>query len=188
MKWKTVALAMVIVGLAADAFAATITYSTLGRFNGGAFSASPTLTAGGASLTFNGLGSTSVDPGNLGYGTFDSNAVGSGGTIPAGTTFDLQIVQTTPTGGTASAAATLSGTLTTTASAVRVLFSSSTFNIGTVSYAIDQPINGIAIVSPASNSGMSTIQGSAIVIPEPSLVVCFAIGLITLGMTTRKRA
>src|SRR5215475_5749673 len=104
MKWRTLALATAIGAAAVNASAATITYSTLGRFNGGAFSASPTLTVGGTSLTFNGLGSTSVDPGNLSYGTFDSNATSGSGTIPVGTTFDLQVVQTTPTGGTATAA------------------------------------------------------------------------------------
>src|SRR5215475_1573651 len=114
MKWKLTVLAMGVAVMAVDVRAALITYSTLGRFNGGAFSFSPTLTVGGASITFNGLGSTSVDSGNLSYGTFDSNAIGSGGTVPAGTTFDLQLVQTTPTAGTAVIAATLSGTITTT--------------------------------------------------------------------------
>ena len=186
MNVKIVALAVAIFGMTVQVFAATITYSTLGRFNGGAFSASPTLTVGSVSLTFNGLGSTSVDPGIISYGTFDSNATGTGATIPVGTTFDLQVVQTTPTGGTATAAATLSGALTTTSSAVRVLFSSTSFTIGAILYGIDQPANGIAIVSPASNSGLTTVQGT--VVPEPSLVSCFAIGLITLGMVSRKRA
>ena len=188
MKLKIVALAIAIFGFTAQVFAATITYSTLGRFNGGAFSASPTLTVGGASLTFNGLGSTAVGVGNLSYGTFDANAIGSGGTFPVGTTFDLQVVQTTPTGGTATAASTLSGTLTTTASLVRLVFSSTSFAIGSIVYGIDQPARGIAIVSPASNAGLATIQGSAIVIPEPSVGVLFAVGLVVLSMVSRKRA
>jgi hypothetical protein len=101
----------------------------------------------------------------------------------------LQVVQTTPTGGSATAAATLSGTLMTTASSVRLHFTSPAFSIGTVAYAIDQPVIGFAIVSPASNGGLTTIQGSVtdIPIPEPSLVACFAVGLMTLGMASRRR-
>src|SRR5438045_9454516 len=93
-------------------YAALITYSTFGRFDGGAFATSPTITVGGGSITFTALGSTSVDPGNISYGTFDSNAVGSGGMIPVGTTFDLQVNQTTPSVGSATASATRSGTVT----------------------------------------------------------------------------
>ncbi|PYN06570.1 MAG: hypothetical protein DME02_15470, partial [Candidatus Rokuibacteriota bacterium] len=99
-----------------------------------------------------------MDPGNISYGTFDSNAIGSGGMIPVGTTFDLQMNQTTPSVGSATASATLSGTITT-SSTVRLVFSTTTFTIGGVTYTIDQPLNGIAIVSPASNTGLTTIQG-----------------------------
>ena len=185
MKLKIIALTLAIFGMTAHVFAATITYSTLGRFNGGLFSSSPTLTVGSASLTFDGLGSTSVGVGNISYGTFDANAIGSG-TIPAGTTFDLQVVQTAPTGGIATAAATLSGTLTTISSSVRVLFSSTSFTIGGILYDIDQPARGFAIVSPASNTGLTTIQG--FVVPEPSSVVFFIIGQVMLSIASRKRA
>src|SRR5437762_3588928 len=116
--------------MATTSYAALITYSTLGRFDGGAFATSPTITVGGGSITFTALGSTSVDPGNISYGTFDSNAVGSGGMIPVGTTFDLQVNQTTPSVGSATASATLSGTITTTSSTVRLVFSTTTFTIG----------------------------------------------------------
>ena len=41
------------------------------------------------------------------------------------------------------------------------------WGIGGVTYTIDQPLNGIAIVSPASNTGLTTIQGAAdTVVPE----------------------
>jgi len=75
--------------------------------------------------------------------------------------------QTTARVGSATASATLSGTITTTSSTVRLVFSTTTFTIGGVTYTIDQPLNGIAIVSPASNTGLTTIQGAAdTVVPE----------------------
>jgi len=166
-------------------YAALITYSTLGRFDGGAFSTSPTITVGGGSITFNALGSTSVDPGNISYGTFDSNAIGSGGMIPVGTTFDLQMNQTTPSVGSATASATLSGTITT-SSTVRLVFSTTTFTIGGVTYTIDQPLNGIAIVSPASNTGLTTIQGAAdTVVPEPATWLMLTLGFLPAARYVR---
>ena len=188
MKWRTLALATAIGAAAVNASAATITYSTLGRFNGGAFSSSPTLTVGGASMTFNALGSTSVDPGNLSFGTFDSNAIGSGGTIPVGTTFDLQIVQTTPMSGTGVLSATLSGMISTTSSSVRLIFGTTSLSIGGVAYNLDQPLSGIAIVSPSSNAGLTTIQGSASEVPEPSSAALVAGPLLGLGILGRRRA
>jgi hypothetical protein len=188
---KLVAAAVPLLAMAAVSYGATITYSTLGRFNGGAFSSSPTLTVGGGSITFNSLGSSSVDPGNISYGAFDSNAIGSGGTIPVGTTFDLQVNQTTPSVGSAIASATLSGTLTTTSSSVRLLFATTAFTIGGVQYVIDQPANGIAIVSPASNGGRTTIQGSVSlinVVPEPTTYLLLGSGLCLVTMISRKRS
>jgi hypothetical protein len=187
----TVAIVVPLLVMCTNGFAATITYSTLGRFNGGAFSSSPTLTVGGGSITFDGLGSTSVDPGNLSYGTFDSNAIGSGGTIPGGTMFDLQLIQTTPSGGTATLASTLSGVITTTSSTVRLLFSSTSFSIGSINYNIDQPALGVAIVSPTSNAGLTTIQGAASVstapgVPEPMTYVHLASGLGLLALVHKR--
>jgi len=164
---RLVAVLLPLLAIPTTSYAALITYSTFGRFDGGAFATSPTITVGGGSITFTALGSTSVDPGNISYGTFDSNAIGSRGTIPAGTTFDLQVNQTTPSVGSATASATLSGMITTTSSNVRLVFSTTSFTIGGVTYTIDQPLNGIAIVLPASNTGLTTIQGAAdTLVPE----------------------
>ena len=149
---------------------------------------SPTITVGGGSITFNALGSTSVDPGNVSYGTFDSNAIGSGGMIPVGTTFDLQMNQTTPSVGSATASATLSGTITT-SSTVRLVFRTTTFTIGGVTYTIDQPLNGIAIVSPASNTSLTTIQGAAdTVVPEPATWLMLTLGFLPAARYVRNRS
>jgi len=195
MKMKRMSLVAMLLALLAvptTSYAALITYSTLGRFNGGAFSSSPTLTVGGGSVTFNGLGSTSVDPGNLSYGTFDSNAIGAGGTVPAGTTFDLQVIQTTPAGGTATLGSTLSGVITTTSSTVRLTFASTAFSIDGASYTIDQPANGIAIVSPASNAGLTTIQGAvsalAVAVPEPSTLLLLSTGFLSVAWYVRRKS
>jgi len=193
MKMKLTALVVMLLPLFAipsTSYAALITYSTLGRFNGGAFSSSPTITVGGGNITFNALGTTSVDPGNLSYGTFDSNAIGSGGTFPRGTTFDLQVNQTTPAVGTATESATLSGVITPTASTVRLTFLTTSFAIDGVSYTIDQPLNGIAIVSPASNGGLTTIQGAASVAaaPEPSTWLMLTTGLLPAAWYMRNRS
>ena len=185
---RLVAVLLPLLAIPTTSYAALITYSTLGRFDGGAFATSPTITVGGGSITFTALGSTSVDPGNISYGTFDSNAVGSGGMIPVGTTFDLQVNQTTPSVGSATASATLSGTITT-SSTVRLVFRTTTFTIGGVTYTIDQPLNGIAIVSPASNTGLTTIQGAAdTVVPEPATWLMLTLGFLPAARYVRNRS
>jgi hypothetical protein len=188
--FRIAAIALPLLGSVLPSHGAILTYSTLSRFNGGAFSSSATITVGGASLTFNGLGTTSVDFGLLTFGTFNANAIGSGGTIPPGTTFDLQLNQTTPSAGSAVAAATLSGTITPTSSSVALVFNTTAFSIGGVNYTISQPPGGIPIVSPASNSGLTTLQGSAAAaqaVPEPATYFSLGAGVLIIGLLCKRR-
>jgi hypothetical protein len=185
------ALVPLLVLSSALSYGAMITYTTEGAFNGGAASGTANLTLSSGTLTFLGVSSGSVDPGNLSYGFFASSDISGPATIPAGTTFTLFVTQTTPTSGNSSVAGTLTGTINSTDSTVSLKFETQDINIGGVSYHIDSDPKGVAIVPPNNNGGLTSIQGevaSVAAIPEPSTYLLLGTGFCLITLISRRRS
>src|SRR3954464_888600 len=173
-----------IVSAVSIARADIVTYSTAGSFNGGGNSI--TFLGGGGSalmVTFTGLGSTTLNDAPFPFsslGNFQTFVSGTGATITPGTTFSLTVTQTAPTAGSAGFAGTLSGTLSSSIQSTgRVDFSVTSLTIGNETYALTN--NFWALVPPASNNGITTVQATITPVPEPASLALVVSGLAALG-------
>jgi hypothetical protein len=139
-------------------------------------------------ITFTGLGSTSLNtPTGSSFGNFQTFFSGNGA-IAASGTFTLTITQTVPVAGSNSFSATFSGTFSASNSGTGVVnFSVTSVNIGGITYAItNNPLN---LVPPASNNGITTVQGqiSGSAVPEPAGMLLLGTGLLGAAGAIRKR-
>jgi hypothetical protein len=176
-------VAMVAFGTA-EAKADPVTFTTSGTFTCGGCSGSGTNSVtflGGMGnalmITFTGLGSTSLNtPTGSSFGNFQTFVSGNG-VINASGTFTLTITQTVPVAGSDSFAATFSGTFSASNSGTGVVnFTVSSVTIGGVTYAItNNPLN---LVPPASNNGITTVQGliTSEPVPEPTTMLLLGTG------------
>ena len=139
-------------------------------------------------ITFTGLGSTSLNtPTGSSFGEFQTFFSGTG-VIAASGTFTLTITQTVPTPGSASFSATFSGTFSAANSGTGVVnFTVTSMNIGGITYSItNNPLN---LVPPASNNGITTVQGqiTGSAVPEPAGMLLLGTGLAGLGAIARRK-
>src|SRR3954468_7636326 len=157
-------LAIVSLGMA-EAKADPVTFSTSGVFTcagcAGSGSNSVTFLGGMGNalmITFTGLGSTSLNtPTGSSFGNFQTFFSGNG-VIAASGTFTLTITQSVPSAGSDSFGATFNGTFSASNSGSGVVnFTVTTVTIDGVEYSItNNPMNQ---VPPASNNGITTVQG-----------------------------
>ena len=177
---------------ASSANADPVTFSTSGTFTCGGCTGSGTNSvtfSGGMGnalmITFTGLGSTSLNtPTGSSFGNFQTFVAGAGAS--ASGTFTLTITQTVPSAGSGSFSATFNGTFSASNSGSGVVtFSVTSVSIGTSTYAIvNNPLN---LVPPASNNGITTVQGQISSVPEPASMILLGTGLLGAAGVARNR-
>jgi hypothetical protein len=181
--------ALAAVALAGIARADLVSFSTLGSFNGGANTVMFGAGADTLTITYTGVNTANLDDNPFTFtslGQFQTTITGAGATITPGTTFDLQLTQTTPTSGVDHFLGTLDGTLALDQSSGLVTFSTTSISIGGTTYNLSN--NPLPLVPPATNNGITTVQAqlTPAAIPEPSAVALLLVSVPALLYRVRR--
>jgi hypothetical protein len=155
------------------------------------FSSFPSYTSGGLDLSFVGAGTSTVPDSvnaspmtNISLGDVNVTSDSTGATLST-LPFDIEIFQTSPTGGQGTLDGSVTGTITYDSSTAYVTFTNNTVSIDGETYALTY--NPVAIVPTSTNLGTTSIQGTVSSVPEPMSYVLLGSGLLGIGLM-RKRA
>ena len=187
--------ALFVVGTSAAAFALPlVNFSTTGDFAGAPTTSVTILGAlpgNSATFTFGGVNTSLDAPSNTSFGTITTTITGLGVLAPGFTTgFTMTVHQTAPSVGQADFVGNLAGNFTSNAQGDFFLnFTTPFITIGSVTYTLQQPPGGYAIVPPNVNGGVTSIQGAfsaPSTVPEPASMLLLGTGLLAAFRARRK--
>jgi hypothetical protein len=175
---------------ATPAKATTVTYTTEASIDGGAFAVDPIFTTGSGvdTVEINYVAPVAccsvTSPSDTSFGSVNTLGTGTvGGTIDV--PFTLEIIQTAPSSGTGTLAATLSGTIAFSQASGTITFTETSTEIAGVTYSVlNDPLN----LEPTSGGLTTSIQGYVSTVPEPVTTALVGVGLLGLGILRRRKA
>jgi hypothetical protein len=177
-------LAIALLFCSVSAFAATVTYTTIGAFGNQTLAATNSITIGTAMLTFDGISSlmTVFTPSNTGIGSMvltDSSPI----TSSFSTTFIMDIIQSSPTGS-GSTTTAVTGDITSNSSTITLTFLPSTLNISGITWMFP----AAALNQPNGSSATTSLTASvATAVPEPATFGLLGASLAGLGIFLRRK-